>query len=98
MHETQRSQLTDLAFVDRRLKAEIELIEVLHKRQMGQLKSRSQVTAPPRVDFTAEQIAEEVRVTWFGLRCLLQQVFQSGLNRFQAKSRERGLQMFDCRH
>src|SRR5215831_1047411 len=76
--ETQRSQLANLPFVDRRLKAEIELIEVLYKGQMRQLKSRPQISATPRIHFTTQQIPKEIRVAGFGLRSLFEQIFEPG--------------------
>ena len=47
--EPQRAQLADLSFVNRRLKAEVELIEGLHKRQVRQLRPGPQISATPRI-------------------------------------------------
>jgi len=59
MDETQRTQFPNLPLVDRRLKAEIELIEVLHKGQMRQLQSSPQIAAAPRIHFTTQQSRSE---------------------------------------
>src|SRR4030095_13742038 len=57
--ETQRAQLPDLPFVDGGLKAEVELIEFFHERQMRQLQPSSEIAAAPRIDLAAEHVLKE---------------------------------------
>ena len=84
MHEPQRAQFADLPLVDRGLKAEIELIECLHVRQVSQLQPGLQVTLPSRIGFRAHHFEQEVGVGRFLLRCAFQQCFQPGVDGRQA--------------
>jgi len=54
MDESQRAQLSNLPFINGRLKTKIELIEVLQERQVCELKSGAQITATPCFHFAAE--------------------------------------------
>jgi hypothetical protein len=55
MDESQRPQLTNLAFVDGRLKPEIKLVERLEERQVCQLQTCSQIPCATRIHFAAKR-------------------------------------------
>src|SRR6516162_2123758 len=84
MDETQCLQFPNLPLIDRRLKTEIELIKVLHKRQMSQLESGPQIAAAPRIHLTTKQVPEKIRITRLGLRGLLQQILEPGFDGLQS--------------
>ena len=71
MHESQGTQFADLSFVDRRLEAEIELLECLQVRQVRQLQPGLEVTLAPRVGFRVHDFDEEAGIRGFFPWCWL---------------------------
>lgn len=54
-YEGQRGEVTDVAFIDGGLEAEIELLERPLKRQVGQACARPQIALAPRRDVAPKQ-------------------------------------------
>jgi hypothetical protein len=98
MDETQRAQFADLPFVNGRLKAEVELIERLHKGQMGQLQAGPQVTCAPGIHFTTEHPVEELGIPALLFGRLLQQSLEPRFHRLESERGQRALHMLERRH
>jgi hypothetical protein len=87
VNERRGAQLANLALVDRRLEAAIELAERFHEWQVRQLQARTQVLRAPRVHLAAQQLIEKLGVARLLLGCLLQQAVDASLRSFQPRVR-----------
>lgn len=96
--EAQTSELTNLPLVDRGLKSKVELIESLHKWEMGELQAGTQIPTSARIDLAAQQFVEKISIAGLLLCRLLQQAFQPYLYRLQTECVQGALQPFHGGH